>query len=225
MKKILSVFVFVFVAISVLPQELKILSITETKEILTGDKQRKDANGVACALLRIVLPYEKASFEGNVVGQYEYKNGEYWVYVSQGTKRLRIKYDNLKPFMLNTKDYSVYEFKSRTIYEVIFDSNPLSQQTSPSLSSMSTKPTEKIVIKGFQDGPGQRAKLYVNGKYRGELLPGNANWQTIEGETGEKCKVAVIYESKYERKRTRKITVKFGEHHYIETQSTAINAY
>lgn len=225
MNKILSIFFFIFIAISVQSQDLKILSLTETKEILTADKQRNDANGVPCALLRIISPDKKASFEGNVLGQYEYKNGEYWVYVSQGTKRLRIKYDNLKPLMLNTKDYSLLEFKSKTIYEIILDYHPISQQTASSLPSMSTKLTDKIIIKGFQDGPGQRAKLYVNGKYRGELLPGNSNWQTIEGEIGEKCKVTIVYESKYERKRTRKITVKFGEYHYIETQSTAINAY
>lgn len=216
---------FLIICVSICAQELKIESVIETTEILSANMQRQDANGFQCAVLRIILPQDKASFEGSIVGDCEYKNGEYWVYVSPGTKRIRIKYNNLNPLMLNVKDYSLLEFKSRTIYEINFENKTLIQQASLPQQAASVKHKDKIIIKGFQDGPGQRAKLYINGKYRGELFPGNANWQTIEGETGEKCKVTIVYESKYERKRTRKITVKFGEHNYIETQSTAINAY
>lgn len=97
-------------------QELKIGSLIETREILSADKQRKDANDSICAILRVVLPEEEASFEGNIVGSVNYMNGEYWVYVSTGTKSIRVvKYRNLKPFMLNAKDFSLSGFRPKTI--------------------------------------------------------------------------------------------------------------
>ena len=205
-------------------QELVLTSLIETTEILSTDKQRNDANDVPCAVLRFILPEDKASFEGNVVGTSVYKNGEYWVYVSSGTKQIRVKYNNLKPFMLDSKKFSIPFFKSKTIYEIVFDSDRL-HKIEYNESQSAVKQMDKIIIKGYEDWPGQRVKLYLDGKYSGELLSGHAHWRTIEGEVGKKCKVTVKYENKYGGKRTRKITVKFGEHHYIETQSTAINAY
>lgn len=205
-------------------QELVLKSLIETTEILSTDKQRNDANDVPCAVLRFILPKDKASFEGNVVGTSVYKNGEYWVYVSSGTKRIRVKYNNLKPFMLDSKNFSIPFFKSKTIYEIVFDRDQL-HKIEYNESQSAAKQMDKIIIKGYEDWPGQRVKLYLDGKYSGELLSGHAHWKTIEGEVGKKCKVTVKYENKYGGKRTRKITVKFGEHHYIETQSTVINAY
>lgn len=111
--RFLIVFLVAYFSCAINAQELKISSLIETRDILSADKQRQDANGMPCAVLRIILPEDKASFEGNIVGPSEYKNGEYWVYVSSGTKRVRIKYHIFKSFMLNTAEYSLLEFKSK----------------------------------------------------------------------------------------------------------------
>lgn len=56
-----------------------------------GQTARKDKVGNPCALLRIELPIEKVSFEGNVLGDVPYKGNEHWVYVAGGTKTIKIR--------------------------------------------------------------------------------------------------------------------------------------
>lgn len=40
---------------------------------------REDLNGDKCALLKVEMATEKATFEGNILGKVEYKVNEYWV--------------------------------------------------------------------------------------------------------------------------------------------------
>ena len=50
----------------------------------------KDLNGQLCAMIRVALPVEGCKFEGNILKS-EFDVNEYLVYVSQGTKMMRIK--------------------------------------------------------------------------------------------------------------------------------------
>jgi hypothetical protein len=48
--------------------------------------ERKDLNGQACALVKVQLAAYGAKFEGNVIGEVAYKTGEYWVYMTEGSR-------------------------------------------------------------------------------------------------------------------------------------------
>ncbi|MBC8315696.1 MAG: PEGA domain-containing protein [Bacteroidetes bacterium] len=56
-----------------------------------------DQNGEKCALIKVVSTMQGLLFEGGMLGimKREWKNGEYWVYVPHGTKRITIKHDQL----------------------------------------------------------------------------------------------------------------------------------
>ena len=49
---------------------------------------RKDINGVICGLVRVQLKEKNAQFEGNIIGDVTFRNGEYWVYMPKGSKRI-----------------------------------------------------------------------------------------------------------------------------------------
>ena len=51
---------------------------------------------------------------------FEYKNGEYWVYISPGAYQIRIKTNSNEPLMLNFKDYNLAQVESKTTYELTF---------------------------------------------------------------------------------------------------------
>lgn len=68
---------------------------------------REDLNGDKCALLKVEMATEKATFEGNILGKVEYKVNEYWVYMSKGTTQVRIKCPGTLPLFVNFKDYNI----------------------------------------------------------------------------------------------------------------------
>ena len=63
-------------------QELSIKSFeTNTRDIADRSNPRLDNNDVPCALVKVHLASADAIFEGSVIGNVEYKTGEYWVYM------------------------------------------------------------------------------------------------------------------------------------------------
>ncbi|MGN1173454.1 MAG: formylglycine-generating enzyme family protein [Muribaculaceae bacterium] len=81
--------------------------------------KRYDLNNQPCALVKVLLAAEGAAFEGNVIGNVDYKVSEYWVYMSQGTKRIRIKCPKYLPVMVEFSDYGINGLESNTTYELV----------------------------------------------------------------------------------------------------------
>ena len=96
--------------------QLKLVKLT--MEPMTTSMQRYDNNGNICALVKVIVPGNKVSFEGNVVGECEYKTSEYWCYLSPNTRFLKIKYPNLEPVMIDFHEHIGTGVQSRRIYEI-----------------------------------------------------------------------------------------------------------
>lgn len=90
-----------------------------TSDISGSTKPRLDANGKACALLK-VSSHDKLIFEGNVVGDVANKNGEYWVYLTEGSYLLTIKAEGKDPLKLNFRDYNLKGAVSKGTYLLTF---------------------------------------------------------------------------------------------------------
>lgn len=90
-----------------------------TSDISGSTKPRLDANGKACALLKVSSP-DKLIFEGNVVGDVANKNGEYWVYLTEGSYLLTIKAEGKDPLKLNFRDYNLKGAVSKATYLLTF---------------------------------------------------------------------------------------------------------
>ncbi len=100
-------------------QELMVKSM----EILPMDLSasihpRNDLNGKACALVKVKMPLEGAVFEGNVLGSVENKAGEYWLYMSEGTKQLRVKHPGFASVHVMFRDYGIKALESKVTYEL-----------------------------------------------------------------------------------------------------------
>ena len=84
--------------------------------------RRVDANGKNCALIKVRLVDPEASFEGNVI-EVEYKKGEWWVYLMEGSMNLTIKTHSNLPFEIKfepLKSLCTYTIMLRNDYEVLF---------------------------------------------------------------------------------------------------------
>lgn len=96
-----------FVSLQGFSQSLVVESFKANFNDLTARvKERKDLNGNPCALIKVELPIKNVLFEGNVVGDVEWKKGEYWVYVPQGTRNIKIKSDIYRPLSVDFTRYN-----------------------------------------------------------------------------------------------------------------------
>lgn len=89
-------------------------------DLTASTNPRLDNNSKPCGLLKVITTDMSMTFEGSVVGDVEYKNGEYWVYLTEGTYMLNIKASEKEPLMLNFKDYNLQKVESKGTYELTF---------------------------------------------------------------------------------------------------------
>lgn len=99
-----------------------VLAVESFKQLLdpmTVEMQQKDLNGSVCALIKVVLPINGCQFEGNIIGNPQYKVNEYWVYLSPGSKSLQIKCPDHYPMRFDFQDYGVVVLKEKAIYQLV----------------------------------------------------------------------------------------------------------
>ena len=114
---------FVFLTFCVLynasAQKLTVESFKLASSDLTAQTQpRKDLNNHNCALIKVGLGLQGVQFEGSIMGNVENKTGEYWVYMPQGNRMLKVKHANYAPVMVNFADYGVEKVESNRTYEL-----------------------------------------------------------------------------------------------------------
>ncbi len=82
---------------------------------------RNDYNNVACALVKLVLLMPEIGFEGNLIGDTPYDKGEYWLYLTNGTKQVKIKHDRYPPMLVEFKEFGIPAVESKKTYELIVE--------------------------------------------------------------------------------------------------------
>ena len=117
---ILSLFLLFVAVSSTLAQELTVKSFKLASSDLTAQTQpRKDLNNRNCALIKVGFGLQGVQFEGSIIGNVENKTGEYWVYMPQGNRMLKVKHANYAPVMVNFADYGVEKVESNRTYELV----------------------------------------------------------------------------------------------------------
>lgn len=115
---------------------------------LSGKKyQRLDLNGEPCALVKVEVLANDVEFSGNVIEPVEHRTGEYWVYMVQGSKMLRINSGSFLPLMINFTDYGIKSLEPSLTYVVTL-SMPSSAATQ---HSDETTPDEKVEYTIFSE--------------------------------------------------------------------------
>lgn len=118
-------------------QELTVLSMTEVDNITDSNLQRFDINGELCALVRVTLSGNCTQFEGNTVGEIVIEGNRYMVYLSNGTRMLRILPTENFPLMVTFADYGIRQVKGGKVYDLFIDSNRSANTMTSSKSSIS----------------------------------------------------------------------------------------
>ena len=124
MRNILLSFFLLFAAVSS-AQKLTVESFKLAGSDLTAQTQpRKDLNDRNCALIKVGIGLQGVQFEGGIMGNVENKTGEYWVYMPQGNRQLKVKHTNYAPVMVTFADYGVEKLESNRTYELIVVAYP-----------------------------------------------------------------------------------------------------
>ena len=104
-------------ALCVQAQELTVKTMEAAGSDISASTQRRtDLNGNPCALVKVQLATPGAKFEGNVIGDTEFKTGEYWVYMTDGSYMLQVKHPSFLPLMVNFRDYEIRGVKPLNTY-------------------------------------------------------------------------------------------------------------
>ena len=148
MRKILLSLVLLFAALSsVLAQELTVKSFKLAGSDLTAQTQpRKDLNERNCALIKVGVGLQGVQFEGGIMGKVENKTGEYWVYMPQGNRQLKVKHVNYAPVMVTFADYGVEKLESNRTYELIITASGGTQVAQKQRLTIRYSPSSATVL-------------------------------------------------------------------------------
>lgn len=100
-------------------QDVRVKSVTLTTDPMPRYMQRTDLNGEICGLVKVIIPGERVSFEGNLIGNPELRTSEYWCWLTPGTRFLKVKVPGFAPLMIDFKDYFDNGIRGMRIYEVV----------------------------------------------------------------------------------------------------------
>ena len=119
MKHFLFFILSVSFALGTFAQELKIKSCTLASTDVTAsslENIRMDDVGDPCALVKILLLDGISKVQGNVIGDIKEYSSEKWVYLSKGTKEIRIIPMHYKPLRVYFPDLGIDGVESKRTY-------------------------------------------------------------------------------------------------------------
>ena len=97
-------------------QKLTVQGMKATNDLSASQERRKDLNNEMCGLVKVRLAEKNATFEGNVIPPVLFKDGEYWVYMTKGSKELHILHPNYVPVEVKFNDYGISRIQSLATY-------------------------------------------------------------------------------------------------------------
>jgi hypothetical protein len=108
---------YVSFSIESFAQKLEVESFSVAATDISASKYvRKDGNGVDGGLVKVLLPMKNVKFEGNIILPVEQKTSEYWVYMTEGSKELKISIPGYAPILVNFRKWGVDGIVSRMTF-------------------------------------------------------------------------------------------------------------
>lgn len=87
-------------------------------------EQRQDLNGEPCAVVKVETDDKSMTFDGNIIGVPLHKGNALFVYMTGGSKQLRIKPSKETPFMLNFDKFGINGLVAGSTYQITFPAVP-----------------------------------------------------------------------------------------------------
>ena len=160
MKQIGILLFLFYININLCAQDIEVKKFEPLEKDQTAvTRPRKDINGNACGLVRIVLNEPGAEFEGSVMGDVQFTGKEYLVYLPNGTKRMGIKHPDYLPTTIVFADYGTKRIVSGTTYQLSVKANKKKAKVDNSKKGMAVfniKPSNAMLLVDGQiaDGSG-----------------------------------------------------------------------
>lgn len=115
--KILNFIFFIIFPISIYAQDIEVKKFEPLEKDQTAvTSPRKDINGADCALVIVQSLKKGMEFEGWVVGDVDYKEDCYWVYMANGSKHLKLKHPDCPTRDIVFGEYGISSLKSGATY-------------------------------------------------------------------------------------------------------------
>lgn len=128
-------------------QKMQVESFKKAENDLSAQAQsRKDLNDKNCALIKVGIGLQNVQFEGNVVGNVANNIGEYWVYMPQGSRMLKVKHSNYPPIMVTFADYGIEKLESNRTYQLTMNVSNIPFQKQEQTLTIKYIPTYATVL-------------------------------------------------------------------------------
>ena len=89
-------------------QEMTVKSFyLDSSDLTASVNSRKDFNGEKCALVVVDVDVPLMKFYGNIIGDIERHQGKYFVYMTSGSKKLKIQHPDLTPLSVIFSEYGI----------------------------------------------------------------------------------------------------------------------
>ncbi len=110
-------FMFAILPFVAMSQELKVQSFTlSSSEIISSGDQRKDLNGMNCALVKVQVVDGIDRVEGNIIGDIDSRGTEKRIYLTQGTKTFRLHPHSYLPVTITTSEFDIENLEGNRVY-------------------------------------------------------------------------------------------------------------
>ncbi len=156
--RILNIIIFsILWSIGVRAQEIKVLSFQQKPMDLSASTHPQyDINNDAGALVKVLFAEPNVKFEGDIIGTPEYKNTEYWVYLTSGSKFLVVKASNAIPLQVSFVDNKLSSAQSKMTYELVLSRSGRAQKQTLAISF---SPSSAIVLIDGKKYPSNNGKV------------------------------------------------------------------
>ena len=153
-------------------QKLTVDGMKVTNDLSASQYRRADLNGEPCGLVKVSLTARGATFEGSIIEPVEYKTGEYWVYMSKGSRELRIKHPSFVPLHVTFSNYGIKDIQSLTTYNLTLLLPQASNTVQSQKLIIDYSPSDAIVVVDSKPHQG-------NGHLELDLPIGTHNYQLV----------------------------------------------
>lgn len=119
MRRFYFLIISLIICLCTFSQELKVKSFKLASNDLSAslvENLRTDEVGNVCALVKILLLDDISKVQGNVIGDIRNFSSEKWVYLSKGTKEIRVIPMHYKPLRVYFPDFGIDGVESKRTY-------------------------------------------------------------------------------------------------------------
>lgn len=194
--RLLSSFFFIFILTESADaqNELKVKSFMISETDLTARTDvREDANGIPCALVKVIIASSGVAFEcGNlasmIVGNVPFRTNEYWVYLASGdggAKHLKVKHPDYPTIDVHFKDYGFATLEPQATYTLVME---LPSDLSIDEAKEIVKGAAKMSLRTYKAHTGIKNVIDIDISVQypdGESLSDNAIRETINENLGD----------------------------------------